>query len=290
MTRLIRTLPRHHVLAARRMRFGGQHTPHHSKRHGELDAVVHDHASLMLCLGGRATLWAGASYTIEEGTVCLIPEGQAHYMNLEEEGLDLLGLALCPHCTRPPWSEPLLGLFENVLLGQSAAYRVARPEMEAMAETLERLARQLESSEPHGHEQLLEDGLMCVFTAQLCVAIARSVPLETPPSVTSLTSRALLYIQQHATQSISLIDVANAVGRHPSHVATCVKEESGRTVGEWITHTRMAYARQLLRASQDNIEHIAEQVGFASASHFHRTFKTWHGVSPGTWRREHEQG
>ena len=29
---------------------------------------------------------------------------------------------------------------------------------------------------------------MCVFTAQLCVAIARSVPLETPPSVTSLTS------------------------------------------------------------------------------------------------------
>lgn len=291
MTRLIRTLPGHHVLAVQRVR--NRPVACHARQGGAAahESVVHDHASLALCISGSAVLWAGASYKIEAGTVFLIPEGQPHYMT-ELSELEFMGMALCPHCTRPPWSAPLLEIFERVHLGQSVAHHVSPPDMHAMVETMERLADLFDRVGPQGHTphtRLHEDGLMCVLTAQLGAALEQSVPSASTSNQTTLTARALGYIQQHATQPISLVDVSSAVGRHPSHVATIVKEESGRTVGAWITHARMSHARQLLLASQDNIEIISEQVGFASASHFHRTFKTWHGVSPGKWRKQHEQ-
>ena len=94
-------------------------------------------------------------------------------------------------------------------------------------------------------------------------------------------------IEARAPDGISLQDVADQVGRAPAHVAAMMKQHTGRTVVAWITHARMAHARQLLSSSEENIHQIATQLGFASPSHFHRTFRRWHEMTPAQWRRAH---
>jgi transcriptional regulator GlxA family with amidase domain len=66
-----------------------------------------------------------------------------------------------------------------------------------------------------------------------------------------------------------------------------MKEHTGRTVVEWITHSRMALARQFLLTTDEPIDAIATRVGYASSAHFQRTFRRVHHTSPHQWRLAH---
>ncbi len=105
-----------------------------------------------------------------------------------------------------------------------------------------------------------------------------------------MVAKALAFIEGHATRGVSLQDVGRHVARSPNHVAAAVKATTGRTVGQWSTHVRMAAARQLLLHSDETIEAIAERMGFSSSSHFYRTFRRTPGQSPAAWRRAHLAG
>ncbi len=245
--------------------------------------VVHDHAVISLGIRGRGEFWAGTRYEISKGSVMLLPEGTAHYAHHEEQP-EWIGLALCTHCMRSPWATQLDHLFEEVRQGYSAVRQAPLDTQTHLRALLERLDDESRKTRP---SSLRVDGLMSTLTADLHELFMGERELVTESSPT-LVSKALTYIQSHATQAISLVDVAAHVGRHPSHVALTVKNASGRTVVEWITHVRMSQARQLLLTHDETMEWIAERVGFASASHFHRTFKRWHQVSPARWRRQHQ--
>ena len=80
-------------------------------------------------------------------------------------------------------------------------------------------------------------------------------------------------------------DVARAVERSAAHVASVVRKETGRTVGQWILEYRMAEARRRLRGTDEQVDIIAERVGYADATHFIRLFRRAHGLTPAAWRR-----
>ena len=81
------------------------------------------------------------------------------------------------------------------------------------------------------------------------------------------------------------MDVARAVGRSGAHVASVVRQETGRTVGEWIREVRMAEARRRLRGTDEQVEVLAQRVGYADVTHFIRVFRRVHGVTPAAWRK-----
>ncbi|HEX4453506.1 MAG TPA: AraC family transcriptional regulator [Kofleriaceae bacterium] len=91
-------------------------------------------------------------------------------------------------------------------------------------------------------------------------------------------------IEARFSTAISLAGIARAVGRSPAHLTTVVREQTGMTVQQWIIERRMAEARQRLMASDENIEIIAERVGYRDATLFIRHFKRAHGVTPRRWR------
>jgi AraC-like DNA-binding protein len=275
---LINNLPAHRMCSVYRMSEPGTHHDH-----VVTGSVIHDHASLGLCIAGEGKFWLGSTYTFKQGSVMCVPEGAPHYM-VENHGVHMVGLAMCTHCMRAPWAEPLRLIFERIQQGHPPVHDATEACFEQLRAVLDRLEQCIESPE-HTHADLLLDGLMCTLTADLWLVLGQAQ--ARPPESSSLVARALHYIHAHSTEAISLVDVASVVGRHPSHVAECVKQESGRTVVEWITHARMSCARQLLLASDDNLEQIGARVGFASPSHFHRTFKRWHAMSPGKWRKAH---
>lgn len=92
------------------------------------------------------------------------------------------------------------------------------------------------------------------------------------------------YIQSHYRESISLYDVARAMGRSPAYLTDRVRRETGRTVLRWIIDCRMQEAQHLLQDSEMTVNRIAEVLGYTDTSHFIRQFRQYHGMSPQLWR------
>ena len=57
------------------------------------------------------------------------------------------------------------------------------------------------------------------------------------------------------------------------------------TPGKWLVQRRLEYARMLLAISQKNINEIAFDSGFESATHFNRVFKLKFGAAPLQYRK-----
>ncbi|WP_328869010.1 helix-turn-helix domain-containing protein [Streptomyces sp. NBC_00287] len=64
-------------------------------------------------------------------------------------------------------------------------------------------------------------------------------------------------------------------------------EGQDSTIGRWIQHRRLEEARrELARAGRNDItvSAVARRWGFASATHFSRSFRAAYGISPSDWR------
>ncbi len=247
--------------------------------------VVHTHGSIGLLRTGRSLLHMGSTWTIEAGDVFLVPEGAPHYRSDSvEDDLEpptAVGVGVCMSCLPDArWGPALRGLFEAVGEGACPVLRPDEADRDELFRTLDVLANR------HIPEPWLVDARLAVLTAVLRRASAAAEPR---PTDSPLVARALDFVARHALEPISLVDVAKAVGRAPSHLATRVKAETGESVGAWIAHARMAQARELLLRGDDTIDVIAEKVGYASPSHFHRTFRRMHDCTPAAWRSGHRR-
>ncbi|ATB39830.1 hypothetical protein CYFUS_005278 [Cystobacter fuscus] len=109
------------------------------------------------------------------------------------------------------------------------------------------------------------------------------------PSPGRLVQDVLAFVAAHSLKPISLADVAAAVDRTPSYVATAVREETGLTVGDWLREHRMAEARRRLLETTTSVESIASQVGYSDVTSFVRGFRRAHGMTPRAWRERHRQ-
>lgn len=104
----------------------------------------------------------------------------------------------------------------------------------------------------------------------------------------SLLSHVFKFIETNYQQSISLREVAEAVGRSPAYLTDLVRRETGKTVLSWIIDHRMAEARRLLLETDQSVEQIAEAVGYLDRRHFSRQFLRLHNATPHAWRKTHQ--
>lgn len=111
-------------------------------------------------------------------------------------------------------------------------------------------------------------------------------PPLAPRVVSSLVHDALRFIEAHCLEPLSLQDVAAAVRRTPSHLANAIRRETALTVGDWLREHRMAEARRRLLETDASIEGIADGVGYADVTHFIRTFRRAHGITPRAFREQ----
>jgi len=93
-------------------------------------------------------------------------------------------------------------------------------------------------------------------------------------------------IRESEDLRLSLDDIATAVGRHPVHLAREFRRYFGTTVGEYRRRLRLQRAEAMLR-KKVGLTEVALACGFASHSHFCRSFKTEYGLSPSQFRSEH---
>ncbi len=85
-------------------------------------------------------------------------------------------------------------------------------------------------------------------------------------------------------QNLTLKQIAENVGIHPVHLATCFRRHYGCTIGDYVRKLRIDFACAQIRESNQPLTEIGMSAGFCDQSHFSRSFKEIIGMSPSEYR------
>jgi len=89
---------------------------------------------------------------------------------------------------------------------------------------------------------------------------------------------------------LSLDEIARSVGVSDDHLIRVFREAFGLTAGAYYVRLRIAAACRLLRDTDEKMDDIAHQVGYAGAANLSRAFKGVMGMRPGEFRRSSSYG
>lgn len=96
------------------------------------------------------------------------------------------------------------------------------------------------------------------------------------------------FIAEHASEEISVEDVSQTVGLHPSYATTIFKRGVGMSIKQAIIRHRLDAAQSMLIATDNSIASIAFDCGFGSLSRFYEAFRQRFNSSPIELRRKFE--
>ena len=97
--------------------------------------------------------------------------------------------------------------------------------------------------------------------------------------------KAMDYLCFHATESVSLPQIAAVCGLSVSRLAHLFREQTGQTPLQYLERQRLERARQLLELTARPIQTIAAELGFESAFYFSARFRRHTGSSPRDYRK-----
>lgn len=97
--------------------------------------------------------------------------------------------------------------------------------------------------------------------------------------------KALRFIQNNAHRALISDEVALASGLYRRGLERRFKDQLSCTIQEYCREARATHLEKILRESRQSLEKIAEQCGFAQASHLTRFFTSVRGETPSSFRK-----
>jgi AraC family transcriptional regulator of arabinose operon len=94
------------------------------------------------------------------------------------------------------------------------------------------------------------------------------------------------YIEEQATHSFKVEDVARHVDLSSSRAAHLFKEAFGESIMQYALKVRLNIAVERMKYSKLTLEQISDICGLGSYPYFHRVFKEAYGESPSVYRRK----
>jgi len=105
-----------------------------------------------------------------------------------------------------------------------------------------------------------------------------------------IVNGSLRYINDHATENISLGMVAQHLHVSSAYLSGQIKKETGKNFVEIVMGVRMENVKQLMKKSYLSIDEISQMCGFKDYPHFYQVFKKYVGMSPKAYRNGSESG
>ena len=93
------------------------------------------------------------------------------------------------------------------------------------------------------------------------------------------------YIDTNFKSSITLDEISSLVQYNKYTICHIFKEITGSTIFEYINFSRVHYAVEKLKETENSILEIATECGFSSATYFNRVFKSFFGCSPSVYKK-----
>ena len=117
--------------------------------------------------------------------------------------------------------------------------------------------------------------------------------VEIPPIAAETTSSKIgafksmmLFIQDHYMEKISLEEIAAAGNVGKTLCSKLFKKYASKTPGEYLIYYRIQKSIELLTNTELSITEISYATGFASASHYTKTFHKMMGCTPLKFRHD----
>jgi len=92
------------------------------------------------------------------------------------------------------------------------------------------------------------------------------------------------YVQEHLLDEINMAIVANYCNVSYHYFSKMFKENTGTTFQDYVTKTRMEYAKNALSSTHVKINEVAEALGYSNPKNFTRVFKNYYGVGPKSYQ------
>ncbi|TCM99549.1 AraC family transcriptional regulator [Paenibacillus sp. BK033] len=127
--------------------------------------------------------------------------------------------------------------------------------------------------------------MLAWFRDKVLAPYQKELSCRAGSEVKRLIEAAMIYMQQHYRQDISLDNCAEHIGTNPFYLSKSFKVVTGKNFIDYLTELRIERAKELLRESELKINDVAEQVGYQH-SYFNRIFKKLEGMTPTSYREQ----
>lgn len=91
-------------------------------------------------------------------------------------------------------------------------------------------------------------------------------------------------LQAHISENLSTEELSRILGMNRTYLCKRFLEETGQTVGRYMTSVKMEEAKRLLAVTKKSAAEIALYLGYSSQSYFVKVFKKQFGMTPGEYR------
>ncbi|MBR0208270.1 MAG: helix-turn-helix domain-containing protein [Oscillospiraceae bacterium] len=132
----------------------------------------------------------------------------------------------------------------------------------------------------HSKIQNLQYNMLLEFTEQVD-------KLRRGRHATKLSLDVANYVRHHLSEPVSVEKMAEELYLSRPYLSSKFRQETGRTLTDFILQEKTEEARRLLRYSEKSLSAISAYLGFSSHAHFSRVFKKYAGLTPGEYREKH---
>lgn len=133
-----------------------------------------------------------------------------------------------------------------------------------------------------------KEEMLASLTQQLLVRLYRDLPELEFKDRRHINEKMLIiqeYIDNSFTEHITVEGIAAENYISADYFTKCFRETTGYTPKQYLTVSRLAYARKLLLSTDMTVESVAYKSGFSDVNNFIRSFKKYYGDTPGRFCR-----
>lgn len=143
-------------------------------------------------------------------------------------------------------------------------------------------------------------GYELICKANICMMWNEILKIPRPETSTVIKSKrilndeqrikdAILYIEQHFADPITLDDIAGSIHISKSECCRCFQRVLRQTPFEYLLKYRIFYAAKLIKQQDpeaESISNLAITVGFGNISYFNKVFKRYLHMTPTEYKKE----
>ena len=249
---------------------------------GEIDFHYHDFHKVLIHLSGNTSYSIeGQTFDLESGDIVFVNAGEVHRPIFHD---DTTYERIIIYISRDFLKEysgvdnDLSFCFRNAMENGSHVLRLHSFKNSKVATAVAKLTSNL------GKGDYANELLMQVLFLEFMIELNRAVIsdeveyISTNYSGTKINS-IISYINENLSEDLSVDAISKQFYLSRYYLMHTFKEETGYTIGNYITIKRLALAQSLIDAGS-SISDAAEQSGFGTYSTFLRAYKKTYGTSP----------
>lgn len=252
----------------------------------QLHPYFHYQCEFLLTVGGSAEFnVSGRVYHLKPGSVLCISNLENHFIISHSGDYDRYSILFSNDALATFIHDPLLlSIFKQRPEDFCHQYLCTEKETAHYAKMLDIMLRE------YIEQNAYWDYLIASKMRDILVYMYRHRPEAFPGSRRQAGQDVIFdiqnHIESHLAEDLRLDTIATKFYINKYYLSHSFKNVTGYAYKQYVVMARLSKAKDLLSNSADTIQDIADQVGFASTSHFIRSFRQAEGITPLKYRSQ----